>query len=338
MKALKIIGGIVALLVLTILIIALFVPNENHLERSIVIEAPIEQVRGKVSSFEQMLKWSPWAERDPNQKVTIQNDGAVGALYEWNGVDTLVGAGSQTITEMTDNKVVTRLKFIRPWEIEADAITELEQLDEGVEVTWIYEDYTTYPLNVFNLLFDIEKTLGPDFSAGMNKLKVLVEEEVANRTEFKGYEVAVKELEPRTYVGFKQKVSWDAMETFFNENLGSVFQKVSEEGLRVIGQPCAVYYDWDEADRSAVILACAPVMEENIEGMDEFEHDRIAGRAMVVDHYGDYSSTMNAHLAIEEYIEWHGIKTSTIAIEEYITGPAEEPDTNKWHTRIYYPF
>jgi hypothetical protein len=171
-KVLFVFGGVIIASVLLLLVLGLIAPNENHVERSIVIDAPIEDVRAKTMSFEAMLTWSPWAERDPNQKVTIENDGKVGALYTWDGADSLVGAGSQTITAMSPNKVVTHLHFRRPFESEADATTTLEPLgDTKTKVTWSYHDHTPYPLNVMNLFLDMDVLLGPDFDQGVRKLK-----------------------------------------------------------------------------------------------------------------------------------------------------------------------
>ena len=91
MKALKIVLGIFVALILFILVLGIFAPSENHINRSVVIHAPMKAVQAQVMSFEAMLKWSPWADRDPNQKVTIENDGQVGALYTWSEEDSLVG-------------------------------------------------------------------------------------------------------------------------------------------------------------------------------------------------------------------------------------------------------
>lgn len=178
MKTIKILFGIILSLVLTILILGFFAPHTNHLEREVEINAPLDLVKPKVMTFEGMLTWSPWADRDPNQQVTIENDGRVGAIYTWDGVDSLVGAGSQTITAMSANEVVTHLHFTRPFEAEADATTQLESLENGkVLVRWIYDDYSPYPWNVMNLFLDMEAMLAPDFELGLQRLKALSEKE-----------------------------------------------------------------------------------------------------------------------------------------------------------------
>ncbi|MEQ9188314.1 MAG: SRPBCC family protein, partial [Cryomorphaceae bacterium] len=215
MKILKILGGTIISLVIILLIAAMIAPSENHVERSVMINAPGDAVRANVMSFEGMLKWSPWHDRDPDQEYSIENDGQVGALYHWSGADSLVGEGTQTITSMSDNEVVTHLHFIRPWESDADAVTSLEETENGVKVTWSYSDHTPYPMNVMNLMFDLDEMLGPDFQEGMDRLKTLVEEEASSKTTFRDLEVKVEELSPRTYIGVMDTLSWEELEAFF---------------------------------------------------------------------------------------------------------------------------
>jgi effector-binding domain-containing protein len=332
MKILKFLGIGILALVLIFLIAAGIAPSENHLSRSIVIDAPMEAVRQNVVTFENMLKWSPWADLDTNQTVTIENDGQIGAIYTWDGADSLVGAGEQTILDITDDKVVTHLHFTRPWESEADATTTLKEVDEGVEVTWSYDDHVDYPMNIMNLFFDMDAMLGPDFEKGMARLKELVEKEVADKSNFLGYEVEVAELTPRIYLGTRDTISWEEMEAFYGKSFGNAYKKVSKAGLQMAGMPTGIYYTWDEATRTADLLAGIPVTEGSIEGLDAHA---VSGKVLAIEYYGPYEGVGEAHMAIEEYCKWHDVKTE-IAIEEYVTDPETEPDTNKWLTKIYY--
>ncbi len=81
MKVIKILGVMVISIVILFLIVALIAPSENHVHRSVVIDAPLEAVHANVKSFEGMLKWSPWHDRDPNLEYSIENDGQEGAVY-----------------------------------------------------------------------------------------------------------------------------------------------------------------------------------------------------------------------------------------------------------------
>jgi len=192
MKILKIVGVTIISLVILFLVIALIAPSDNHVYRTVVIDAPVEAVRANVKSFEGMLKWSPWHDRDPNLEYSIENDGQEGAVYYWSGEDSLVGEGSQTITSLGEEVVVTHLHFVRPWESDAEAITTIKETEEGVEVTWAYKDHTPYPLNAMNLMFNMDEMLGPDFKKGVDLLKSITEEEAAAKHTFRNVEVRIE--------------------------------------------------------------------------------------------------------------------------------------------------
>ena len=68
MKVLK--GILIALVILIAipLIAAIFVSKDLNYEKSIEIEAPIDHVWEQVNSLQDMDKWSPWNEYDPNMK------------------------------------------------------------------------------------------------------------------------------------------------------------------------------------------------------------------------------------------------------------------------------
>ncbi|MEQ9186526.1 MAG: hypothetical protein RLP15_02255, partial [Cryomorphaceae bacterium] len=101
-----------------------------------------------------------------------------------------------------------------------------------------------------------------------------------------------------------------------------------------VGMPSAVYFDWNEEERSTILMAGVPVAEGSVDGLASHE---VSGKALVIDYYGPYEGTGEAHLAMEEYMKWHGTEMGAVAIEEYITDPVEQPDPEKWLTKVYYP-
>jgi len=141
-------------------------------------------------------------------------------------------------------------------------------------------------------------------------------------------------MSPRVYVGVLDTISWDEMEAFFAGTFDPLFKKVSASGLQIVGMPSAVYFEWNEDERSTIVMAGVPVLAGSIDGLQSVE---VAGKALVVDHYGPYEGTGEAHLAIDEYMHWHGTEMGEVAIEEYVTNPEEETDSSKWLTKVYYP-
>lgn len=332
MKIIKILGAILGALVLIVLILGVIAPSHTHVERSTIVNAPYDHVWSYVSNFEGMEKWSPWRELDPNQSTTIENDGAVGALYTWSGNDS-VGKGEQTITNITENEVVTHLHFLEPFDAQADATTTLEESEDGVKVTWSYDADSPFPMNAMNLFMNMDEMLGPDFQKGMDKLKVIAEESAAE-IEKAAFEIKTIELEPRTYIGVRQTISWSDMQSFFDTSFESAFEAVTSSGLDMAGMPTGVFFVWDEENQTADLLAGVPVKEGVIKGMDS---ETISGNALLVEYYGAYEGTEEVHMQIGKYMEENEIESQGMAIEEYVTDPTKQADTSQWLTKIYYP-
>ena len=170
---LTIIGSIVALLLIT----ALFVSKDMNYQQSVTINAPMETVWENVNSLADLDKWSPWNEKDPNMKKSMSGtDGTVGAKQSWESDKEDVGVGSQTITKLEpSHTMLTELKFMEPWESEAQSFVKLEADGSGTKATWGFESQMPYPMNLMGLFMDMEDQIGPDYKKGLNKLKALCE-------------------------------------------------------------------------------------------------------------------------------------------------------------------
>lgn len=174
MKIIKRIGLFLLGLVALVLIVALFIPTQYDVNRSVTIEAPPAAVWPHVQSLEAMDKWSPWNELDPNQTKTFTgNPGEIGSQMSWQGNDD-VGRGEQIITaSIPQLRVDTDLKFYEPWESESQAYILLKEDGFRTEVTWGFTGTSGYPQNIMNPLMG--SMLGKDFDKGLALLKNRVE-------------------------------------------------------------------------------------------------------------------------------------------------------------------
>jgi len=171
MKILKILLFIVVGIIGIVIILGLVAPKKYSVERSVSIEAPTGLVKDQIVRFENFKEWEPWGAADPNMKVTIEGeDGAVGAVYRWEGNDQ-VGSGTQEIINMTDDRVDIKLNFIAPWESEDFTYYEFNDQGESVEVTWGMDGTNPFPMNVMAMFMDIEGMIGNQYDKGLNQLK-----------------------------------------------------------------------------------------------------------------------------------------------------------------------
>lgn len=176
-KLFKILGLIILLLLAFVLVTGIFVEKKVHLERSVVINAPKEKVWSHVNTLHGMHDWNPWRELDPNMQISYKGnqDGTPGAVYEWKG-NSEVGSGTQTIASVTaPDNIKTDMHFTEPFDALAEAFINVADGGDATKVTWGFDTEYKYPMNTMLLFVNMDKSLGSDFSRGLEKLKVLCE-------------------------------------------------------------------------------------------------------------------------------------------------------------------
>ncbi len=333
MKVLKIILYVLLGLIGLFLLLGLIAPREVTTSRSVVIEAPKEAVFNTVNNLETWESWSPWKEMDPAMKVSMGDPTmGKGAFYTWEGETS--GSGKMAITESTPpDSLAIKVEFEGMGE--ADGDWSFEEMEGGTKTTWGFHTDFPYPWNAMLLFQDFEGAIHKDYDRGLELLKENVEAKVANTT-YNGYEVKKVALPARHFITRRKTIPMDKMAEFYTQHLGGIFKAVQDNNIEMNGMPCGLYYTWDEEKQETDMAAAIPVKEETaVEGYDFITLPE--GEALLVDYYGDYEGLGDAHMAIDEYLKASGEKAGAPVIEQYVTDPAEEPDTLKWLTKVYYP-
>jgi hypothetical protein len=84
MKIIKRIFIFLIAVIVLLLIVALFVPKDSHIEESLVINAPRDSVFNYIKSIKNQEKYSVWIMADPNIKINYEGeDGTVGFKASW---------------------------------------------------------------------------------------------------------------------------------------------------------------------------------------------------------------------------------------------------------------
>ena len=144
--------------------------------RSATIAAPADVVFPMINDLHSWAAWSPWAELDPNMKLTYGGAQAgVGATYAWTGNDK-VGEGRMTILEShPSDKVVIKLEFLKPFEATNTTAFVIQPEAGGVKVTWDMNGVNNFISKAATLFMDMDKEVGGDFARGLAKLKAVAE-------------------------------------------------------------------------------------------------------------------------------------------------------------------
>lgn len=177
-KILFVIGGLIVLLIGTVVIMTLAAPTDYRVEREVTINKP----RAEVFSYMKMLKnqneWGPWAKKDPAMKQEFRGtDGSAGFISVWKSDKPDVGEGEQEIKKITEGeRIDTELRFKTPFESKSDAYMITESVGENqTKVKWGFSGSTPRPFNAMMLFFDMDELVGKDFEEGLKTLKATLE-------------------------------------------------------------------------------------------------------------------------------------------------------------------
>jgi effector-binding domain-containing protein len=334
MKVLKFIGIILVVAIVGLLVAAGLAPKDYKVERSIAIDASNQSVLPYITNLQKMQEWSPWASYDPNMEVNYEGDlGQVGSKSIWSG-NKDVGKGSQEITNVSDDLVEIKLKFVEPFQSEADVYFQTAKDGESTKVTWGMSGENDFMARIFGLFMNMEEMIGADYDRGLATLKELVERNTISETD--GLVIESISFEPKVYLIKREKVKFDKIQSFFAKHFGGLFGGLGKAGIEPTGAPSAIYYMWDEENMEADMAAAAPIGDDSIE-LDGYESLTVdQSNALKVAYYGAYEDIGSAHEAMDKYMVSNGLEFNEICIEEYITDPGSEPDTSKWLTNIYY--
>ncbi len=173
MKTLLKIIGIIILLIIVYAIFAMLAFSKNyHFEKSVVINAPKEKVWQHAGSLKAYNTWDPFSKEIKNIAITYSGEGSkMGDSYHWKGDDS---EGEQSITEIVPNeKMVTKLHFIKPFEGDAVSNIILTPEGNGTKVTWMIDNELNTMMKMMKPMMD--NNMDKMFGQGLADLKKLAE-------------------------------------------------------------------------------------------------------------------------------------------------------------------
>jgi hypothetical protein len=174
MKALKIILYIIIALVIIWFAGGFFLPGSVHMERSANINAPDSVIFANVADFNNFTKWNPFYKMDPKTKVIISGpQGQPGYTYHW--VSEQTGEGLMVVASVQRASGITwDMKFIKPFETQAQAGFLIAPSGSSCKVTWTYDQESHTTLERWMSLCT-NSLLGKAYEDGLNDLKMLSE-------------------------------------------------------------------------------------------------------------------------------------------------------------------
>jgi effector-binding domain-containing protein len=328
MKALKIIGIIILVIIVLFLVVALFLPKNVHMEESIVINKPASLVFKQVNNFRNWEPWSPFQAADPEMVNTFEGpEQGLDATMRWTSKKN--GNGYMTIIESVPyKKVISTLDFGMPGTTNSFLLDEQQG---GTKVTWEVDIADLpYPAGRFIGLM-ISSSMKGVFIQGLEKLKE-VTEAMPDPPALKIVDVPEKAV-----ISVIDSCNWSDIGTRMGEMFGELMAAQAKAKVAQTGAPLTMYHKWDEVNQFAVFENCIPVSGVVVsKGRVQYKV-LPAGRAVMGTHFGAYDKTMYMYVALDEYVKDFGLQETGGPVEEYANDPMNEPDTAKWQTNIYFP-
>lgn len=166
------------LLILLILLIGigLLLPSSTQIERSIVIDAPAQQVFPHLNSMRAFHAWSPWTDIDPATRYSFSGpEQGIGARMTWESGNDQVGQGSQEIIDsVVDTQVRTQLEFGDQGS--AQAVFVLEPEGAATRVRWQFETRFGWDLLGRYVGLMLDSMIGAAYDKGLRRLKATIEQ------------------------------------------------------------------------------------------------------------------------------------------------------------------
>ncbi|HIP32358.1 MAG TPA: hypothetical protein EYG86_06320 [Crocinitomicaceae bacterium] len=336
MKILKGLLITLGVLVALFFILNLFGPSNYKVERSKIIEAPVSVVFDQVAKFNNWDSWSPWKEKDPSATYTLAGeDGKVGTRYAWSGDPETTGEGSMTVSESIANeKFAYDLAFTAPWEMSSKGHFDFNETDGQTTVTWIDEGDIPFMQRGMMLFMDLDEMMGPDFERGLEKIDSL--SVVLANNASSSVEIIETDFPGGMYVGVRNNTTTEEAMTaqFYETNFGKIGAFLGKNQIEMTDAPVALTYVWDMENNVAEVVPAFPVsMKVDVEdGLEFIEIEN--SKAVMVKHYGPYTSVGSSHKAIGEYLAGKNLE-HTVVIEIYANDPSEVAQEEVL-TEIYY--
>lgn len=171
-----IIGAVAVALAFAILVaIAATRPGHFKVARSLVIDAPPQDIYPLIADLRTMNTWNPFDRQDPSIKGSYSgSDSGVGAKYAFESAK--AGTGFIEITEATpSSRIAMRLMMSKPITCDNRVEFLVEPRGGSSEVTWQMSGPLPLIARVFQMFCSMDRMVGGMFERGLADLRTIAE-------------------------------------------------------------------------------------------------------------------------------------------------------------------
>lgn len=332
MKALKIIGIILLILIGIILLGGLVFPKKVEIEKSIYIKASAQLVFEQVSDFKKWEPWSPW--QDSLIVNSYEGESGVGHKQSWTHEK--MGDGEQVIIEYipftfirTELSFDGRGKTFSNWSFTEEA--------DSVKVTWTFESEESYPFGRWIGAVLVKPMVAKSYVKGLAKLKEVVETmEIVPQGNWKVGEIIEMKVKSGNAISIKDSCTTENIGAKMEEHMGELMAFTKANNIECIGPPFSIWHKWNPEGYSQLENAMPVKGNPKLSGRLSLIKT-YGGNVVMASHFGPYETSEHTWNALEAYIKDKGKEIVGSPWEVYITDPTTEPDQSKWETQVFFP-
>jgi effector-binding domain-containing protein len=356
----KRIGLGVAALAVVLVGAGFILPAKTHVEKSILISAPQDQIFTTLNNIKEFNAWSPWIKMEPGATTEYSGpESGEGASLHWAGKK--LGKGSMTvIAAAPETRIDLAIEFAgkagdRSW-------FDLSPQSGGIQVTWGYES-TPYGMNLFNR-YSGALLAGPmirkAYKSGLNDFKTYVENKaslpassvpsspgalsLATPTDHMGavpdtFSGELVTLEAKPIVLAPGDATGEGIDPAIKAGYDKISAYIAAQKLTQAGAPVAITHSYDVTTAhwvfdAGIPLSAAPATPPAAtDGVTLAQ--TYAGKAVKFKYHGDPSKTAAFYNAIDAWLKAQNLEVAGDSWEEYLSD-AKTPITD-WDVNIYFP-
>jgi effector-binding domain-containing protein len=328
MKALKIIGIILLVIVVLFLGVAVFLPKDVSVKATITMDAPANTIFKQVNTMENWDKWSPFMDEAQGMEITYEgNKTGLGAIQSWK---TENEKGSLEIIESIPYKSITTDIDLMPGDDVSGQWT-FDEADGQTTVSWgvNFRDLS-YPIGRYMGLAS-KTMMMPYLEKGLENIKKVAEELPAYP------EISKTKLEKQISISIQDTFYFAEMSQKMGEVYGQLAKFAKTKRLKMAGPPYCSYQVWKPEEGYTIARCGIPILKE-VKGKDHIEFFEMEPtEALMLVYKGPYDQMESQYLAMDEYMAEFRLEGNGGPLEVYVTDPGTEADPNKWVTNIYFP-
>ena len=344
MNFLKTIGILLFIFVLVLCTIGFIQPKNYLVKRSTEINAPIQEVHKKISSWKSWEKWSPWVELDTAMYTKIGGlDGTIGSRYNWKSNNPDVGTGNMVFTDFKKDKVGFKINLQSPFNISQDAYFIIKENSKGnTHIIWSLNGESSFFERIASVFWNMDAMVGPDLEKGLRNLKNLVESErlrAIHSRDKQGIRVEEFTFEETIYLTNKIKIvpleEAISLEYYYKE-VKDLFAYANEYRINIIGPPARLIYSKDTIKKRATIAIGLPI-DSIID--NTLNHPIVEIKQSKAAKYTNtwmYDELPLVNVKLRTHLMVKGLKQIFPTVVIFNINPEQEPNPEKWKTSVIY--